>query len=60
MPDNKLTIQDSPERVAYDLMVKIYGTLPEQGKDREFFFKLYSQCRKVVFGYSLKDVLKED
>ena len=62
---NPIQIKDnSIERVAFDLMQKIVDAEISRGKDdylkptpREYFFKLYNQCHKVV-GWSGVDVKK--
>ena len=55
-------VSDSPQRVAYDLAVKIdyYSKKPSDQKDRNYWLTLYRQCYKAVNGQILESILKED
>ena len=58
---------DSSERVAYDLMEKIkwqettndVKAKRESMHGREYYLKLFSQCRSIVNGGLVKEVLKQ-
>ena len=54
---------ECPERVAYDLALKIFnvadGEPSSQDKNREYWLKLYSQCLSVVQGQSPEDILRK-
>ena len=71
MPEDNMTVQDnSKERVAFDLMNKIYsgeyeyqkprGDGQERSYDRKYFLTLYCQCLKATRGFGLDSALKED
>lgn len=56
--ENRNIEMDSKERVAFDLMHKIAISDNEtDSKDREYWFKLYSNCyHAVIHGWSFKDI----
>lgn len=53
------TEADGPARVAFDLMVRIAHTESDKTRDREYYLRLFAQCRMVAGNpYHLEDALK--
>jgi hypothetical protein len=53
------TEADGPARVAYDLMGRIVRTEEDVPKNREYYLRLYAQCRHLVsYPNRLDEVLK--
>lgn len=53
-------IENSKERVAYDLAILITRNEKTDNKDRKYWLTLYRQCLKATSGYPLESILPED
>ena len=53
---------NSRERVAYDLTLQIarHDKVPNEVKDRKYWFTLYRQCHLAASGCNLAAILKEE
>lgn len=51
---------NSKERVAYELMIRISNSDDTKPKDEKYWLTLYRKCWKATQGWSLVDSLKAD
>ncbi|MBI4449307.1 hypothetical protein HY641_04765 [Candidatus Woesearchaeota archaeon] len=57
--DGKIKVQDnSPERVAYDLMEEISQIEGKMKQDRDYYLNLFHECHLAVLGLDLKSIVE--